>query len=103
MYSRANNSKPNRLHERCSQIIYSDTQSLFETLLEKDRSVYIHYRNLQIHATEMYEIKNDLSPLIVTELFEQHCDLTNNTQVTIAPTRTVFHRSESISFIGPKI
>ena len=52
-HSRANSSKINRLHERCLQIIYSDKQSLFETLLEKDGSVSIHNRNLQILATRM--------------------------------------------------
>ena len=70
-HSRANNGKINRLHERCLQTIYSDKQSSFETLLEKDDSVSVHNRNLQILATEMYKIKNDLSPSIVTELFEQ--------------------------------
>ena len=70
-HSRANNGKINRLHERCLRIIYSDKQSSFETLLEKDGSVSVHNRNLQILAAEIYKIKNDLSPLIVTELFEQ--------------------------------
>ena len=69
-HSRANNGKINRLHERCWRIIYSDKQSSLETLLEKDSSVSVHNRNLQILATEIYKIKNDLSPLIVTELFE---------------------------------
>ena len=69
--SRANNSKINRLHERCLRIIYSDKQSSFEALLEKDGSVSIHNRNIQILATEMFKIKNDLSPEIMTELFEQ--------------------------------
>ena len=41
-HNRANNSKINRLHESCLQIIHSDKQSLFETLLEKDGSVSIH-------------------------------------------------------------
>ena len=41
-HSRASNSKPNRLGERCWQIIYSEKQSWFATLLEKDGSVYIH-------------------------------------------------------------
>ena len=41
-HSRANNGKINRLHERCLRIIYSDKQSSFETLLEKDCSVSIH-------------------------------------------------------------
>ena len=106
-HSRANNGKINRLHERCLRIIYSDKQSSFETLLEKDGSVSVHNRNLQILATEMYKIKNDLSPLIVTELFEQrneqHYDLRKNSQFTIPPIRTVYHGSESISFLGPKI
>ena len=60
-HSRANNNKINRLHERCLRIVFSDKQSSFETLLEKDSSVSIHNRNLQILATEMYKIKNNLS------------------------------------------
>ena len=40
----------------------------FEALLEKGASVSIPNRNLQILATEMYKIKNEL---IVTDLFEQ--------------------------------
>ena len=105
---RANNGKINRLRERCLRIIYSDKQSSFETLLEKDGSVSVHNQNLLILETEMYIIKNDLSPLIVTELFEQrieqHCDLRKNfQQFIIPPIRTVYHGSESISFLGPKI
>ena len=63
--------KINRPHERCLRIIYSDKQSSFETLLEEDGSVSVHNRNLQILVTEIYKIKNDLYPLIVTELFQQ--------------------------------
>ena len=92
-HSRANNGKINRLHESCMQIIYSDKQSLFQTLLEKDGSVSIHNRNLQILATEMYKIKNDLSPLIVTEPFEQrneqHYNFRNNSQFTIPPEQCI--------------
>ena len=69
-HSGANNGKINRLHERCLRIIHSDKQLSFETLLEKDGSISIHNRNLQILATEMYKIKNDLPTLIVTELFK---------------------------------
>ena len=65
-HSRANNCKINRLNECYLQIIYSNKQSSFETLLEKDGSVSIHNRNLQILATEIYKIKNDLFPLTVT-------------------------------------
>ena len=106
-HSRANNSKINRLHERCLRIIYSDKKSSFEQLLEKDKSVSIHTRNLQFLATEMYKVKEGLSPSIVTELFEhrdeQHYHLRNNAEFTIPTIRTVYHGSESISFLGPKI
>ena len=84
------------------RIIYSDKQSSFEALLEKDGSVSIHNRNIQTLAKEMFKIKNDLSPEIMTELFEQrnehHYNLRNNVHFI-----TVYHGSESISFLGPKI
>ena len=70
-HSRTNNNKINRLHERCLHIIFSDKQSSFETLSEKDGSVSIHNRNLQILATEMNKIKNNMSTSIIADLFEQ--------------------------------
>ena len=106
-HSRANNNKINRLHERCLRIVFSDKQSSFETLLEKDSSVSIHNRNLQFLATEMYKIKNNLSPPIIADLFEQrneqHYNLRNWAQFSLPAIRTVCHGSESISFLGPKI
>ena len=104
-HSSANNDIINRLHERYLRIIYSDKKSLFKRLL--DGFVYVHNRNLLIPATETCKVKNDLSSLIVTELFEQrneqHCDLRKNSQFTIPAIRTVYYGSESISFLGPKI
>ena len=105
-HSRANNNKINRLHERCLRVIYSDKQSSFQTLLEKDGSASIHNRNLQFLATEMYKVKNNLSPSIIAELLEQrneNYNLRNNNPFTIPAVRTVRHGSESISFLGPKI
>ena len=107
-HSRANNSKKiNRLHERCLRIIYSDKQSSFEELLEKDGSLSIHQRNLQVLATEIYKVRKGLSPAIITELFEHkekhYYNLINNTEFAIPAIRTVYHGSESISCLGPKI
>ena len=106
-HSRANNNKINRLHERSLRVVFSDKQSSFETLLEKDSSVSIHNRNLQILATEMYKIKNNLSPPTIADLFEQrneqHYNLRNWGQFSLPAISTVYHGSESISFLGPKI
>ena len=106
-HSRANNSKINRLHERCLRKIYSDKQSSFEELLEQDGSVSIHQRNLQVLTTEMYKVRKGLSPAIITELFEHkeehYYNLRNNAEFAIPAIRTVYHGSESISYLGPKI
>ena len=45
-------------------------------------AVSVQNRNLQILATKMYKIKNDISPLIVTELIDKHHNLGQNTQLT---------------------
>ena len=50
-HSRIINKKISRLHETCLKIIYCDKQSSFEELLEKESSVSVHKRNIQILAT----------------------------------------------------
>ena len=68
-HSRENNSKINRLHERCLRAIYNDKQSSFNEFLEKDGSVSIHEQNLQVLATEMYKISNGLSTPLMKAIF----------------------------------
>ena len=68
-HSRIINKKINRLHERCLRIIYGDKQSSFEELLEKDSSVSIHERNIQVLAREMCKVSKGMSPRQITKLF----------------------------------
>ena len=65
------NNKINRLHERYMRLIYGDKKSSFEELLEQDKSVSIHTRNLQILATEMFKVYRSISPPIFSELFRR--------------------------------
>ena len=106
-HSRTNNRKINRLHERCLRIIYNDKQSSFNELLEKDGSVSIHIRNIQILATEMFKISKGLSPPIMENIFkireESHYNLRQNSQFSRPLVRSVYHGTESISYLGPKI
>ena len=53
-------------------MIYNDKTSSFEELLEKDRSVSIHTRNLQILAREMFKVLRNMSPPIICEIFNGH-------------------------------
>ena len=106
-YSRIINKKINRLHERCLRIIYFDKQSSFEELLEKDSSVSIHERNIQILATEMYEVSKGASPPQITELFarrnEYPYNLRHNAKFLQPFVNSVHCGTESISYLGSNI
>ena len=70
-HSRALNNKINTIHERSLRITYKDRASTFEELLRKDNSVTIHHRNLQVLATELYKVENDMDPEVVNEVFQK--------------------------------
>ena len=48
--------KINCLHERCLRLLYGDKSSSFQKLLEQDKSVTIHTRNLQVLATKIFKV-----------------------------------------------
>ena len=58
------NNKINWLHERCMRLIYEDKTSFFEELLEQDKIILIHTRDLQMLVTEMFKVyRSGLSPI----------------------------------------
>ena len=105
--SRRNNNIIMNLHERCLTLIYNDKNSSYEDILTKDGSVSIHHSNIQALATEFYKIKNGFLPELFTEIFaretESHYNLRRCNDFRIPSIRAVYHGSESISFLGPKI
>ena len=106
-HSRCLNNKINRLHERCLRMIYNDKISNFEELLNKDNSVSIHHSNIHALAIEMYKVANDMSPEIMNEVFKLRNTLRYNLRHTslfsTEPIHGVFNRTESASYLGPKI
>ena len=105
-HSRTINNKINHLHERCLRVIYNDKISSFKELLERDRSVPIHSRNLQILATGMFKVYNNIAPPIFTEIFDKrnpNYQLRHTSHFSIPPVRSVYNGTESLSFLGPKI
>ena len=100
------NNKINRLHEKCLGIVYSDKTSSFEKLSDKDGSVTIHTRNLQVLVTEMFNVYRNLSPDIVAEIFRarrNNYNLRHSSFFSIPYVKTVYHWSESLSNLGPRI
>ena len=106
-HSRKNNIKINNIHRRCLPIIYGDKRSSYEELFEKNVSVSVHHRNIQLLATDMYKVKSDLSPKIFSDFSRQtEMNLYNlrvQHHLEAQFVRTVYNGSESISSLGLKI
>ena len=61
------NNKINRIHERSRRVVYNDKKVTFKELLDKDKAVSMHTRNLQILVNEMFKVKIAESPSIMPE------------------------------------
>ena len=106
LHSRTINTRINKLHERSLRIVYGDRHSSFNELLERDNSVSIHQRNLQMLLIEMYKVKCGLAPQIMSEVFtlrNKVYDLRNNTGFSRDRANTVHYGCNSLSFLGSKI
>ena len=95
--------KIKRLHERCLRIIYNYKTSTFNELLEKENSVPIHYRNIQVLATEMFKVANGMSPVIMNEIFQPREESYYNLRYTSNFVNRPINGGKSASYLGPKI
>ena len=97
----------NKIHKRALRLVHkSETFLSFDDLLKRDISVSIQQRNLQILATEIYKIKNDLGPKIMKDTFhfiQKPYNLRNDPVLQRRRNRTVYFGTESISLLAPKI
>ena len=81
--SRKLNAKINRLHERALRLAYDDYTSSFKELLENDKSLSIHHRNIHLLAIEMFKVKKGLCPEIMRNLFRLNSNPNSRTTFTI--------------------
>ena len=68
LHSRSNNNKIEHLHWPCLWLIYNDKHSPYEELLIKDGTAFIHLRNIQTLATEIFKVKNEIFPKIISDI-----------------------------------
>ena len=104
-HSQTLNNRINRLHERALRLVYKNSISTFEELLEKDNSFTVHHRNLQKLVTEIYKAKHNLSPPFMKEIFRDSINpynLHRNPEFKNSNIHSVSNGSETISFRGPK-
>ena len=69
LHSRTLNNKINRIHDRALRIVYSDYNSSFNKLRDKDGST-IHQKNVQSLAIEVYKYLHGISSAILSEVFK---------------------------------
>ena len=70
IHNRKLNKKINKVHERALRIVYGDHKTRLSELLNIDKSVTIHERNLQYLVIEIYKTKKGISPAIMNEIFQ---------------------------------
>ena len=101
------NNKINNLHERALRTVYQVKKSSFETLLNDDKSVSIHVKNLQYLTTEIFKVNNDLCPEIMKEIFIFHenpkYNLRSGNHLTRRNIRKTHYGIETISNLDAKI
>ena len=73
--SKGANNESNRTHILALRALYGDYESTFEELLDKDKSMTIHKKNLQKLMVEIYKTINHLNPAYMWEFFIKKCPL----------------------------
>ena len=100
------NNRMNRIQGRALRIVYKDYVSTFAQLLEKDSSVSIHIRNLQVLATEGFKARNNLCPPIIQNILRAtepaYC-LRRDTVFESRRMQTQRYGIESLTDLGLKI
>ena len=56
--SQRSNNLINQIHQRSLRTVYNDTSSTFQELLQSNRSVSIHHKNIQTSTKEVYKVVN---------------------------------------------
>ena len=104
-HSRKLNERINHIQERALRIVYKDFNSPFQELLIKDNSSNIHHRNLQKLVTEIFKVKNGLSPELmnVFEFIEKPYSLRTTSHFRSRKIRTTKYGIETPSYLGPKL
>ena len=69
LIERGLNNEINHFHEKALRIAYKDELSDFETMLEKDHTLTIHVKNLQVLMTEVFKTQHSLNPTFMKEIF----------------------------------
>ena len=91
----------------CPKDLTPRKKSDFQFLLKNDKSVTIHVRNLHYLVTEIYKVKNNISPKIMRYIFHfqenVNSKLRSGIHLTSRNMRTTLFGKETVSNLWAKI
>ena len=97
----------NSIHKRALKLANQDSPDLtFQELLAKDKSVSIHQKNLQFLATKIFKSKPGVSPELMNDIFhfvKRPYNLRSDYTLERKRDHTIYHGSESLSSLAPKL
>ena len=106
-HSRKMEHRINSIHKRALKLVCQDSPDLtFQELLAKDKSVSVHQKNLQLLATEIFKSKTGVSPELMNDIFhfvKRPYNLRSDYTLERKRDHTVYHGSESLSSLAPKL
>ena len=105
-YSRKASSGINHVHERALRIVCKDNTSSFEELLKKDKSLFIHHKNIQSFAIELFKVKSNLPNRIMCNIFKTrnlHYNLRSQTDFIRTHVNASSYRLNSLNYLATKI
>ena len=83
-----------------------DYSTNFSNLLQRNNDLSIHHRNIQCLMIEIFKIKNNLAPPIMTTMFterENHYNLRHFQEFVTKRKRTTRYGLETLSYRSPKL
>ncbi|XP_057299382.1 uncharacterized protein LOC130630003 [Hydractinia symbiolongicarpus] len=104
--NRTTNNSINRIHSRALRVITNDYSSSFQDLLDKTGTVSVHHRNLIILLKELYKVKNNTNPDIMSEVFilnKNRYSNRINSEFFRGRAQTVKYGLETVTFRGPQL
>ena len=83
--------------------VQCDNESNFENLLDKNKEITIHQRNLQVSMIEIFKIINGYAPPIMDKflIFRENTHNLRNFQIILNENKTVRYGLETISYRAP--
>lgn len=97
------NNRITSLRKRCLRLAYCKKNLFYKDMLEKHVSVSIHYRNILNLTMVLYKSKKEFTTNVFCTTHENHYNLCNLNDFKVPFARTVYHGTETISYLWPKI